>query len=318
MLLNHRAARLTDLLIERADELRISVQHAPCGSRLIDCGVQATGGLEAGLRVAEICLAGLGEVSLTTLVGSEGRAIPAVAIRTDSPLRACLAAQYAGWQIAGKKYFAMGSGPMRAAANKEPVLADVGGGESPEQAVGVLETATLPPDEICQRIAEECHVAPEKLTLLVARTASLAGTIQVVARSVETALHKLHALKFDFNTIVSGWGVAPLPPIGGKDLQAIGWTNDAVLYGGQVTLWVRGASEAVAELGAQVPSSSSKSWGEPFGVLFEQAGGDFYKLDPLLFSPARVTFMHLDTGRQQSFGTLRPDVLHQSFGSEEG
>ena len=44
-----------------------------------------------------------------------GRA-PLVQVVTDHPVRACLASQYAGWAIKEGKYFAMGSGPMRAAA----------------------------------------------------------------------------------------------------------------------------------------------------------------------------------------------------------
>jgi methenyltetrahydromethanopterin cyclohydrolase len=316
-LLNQRAARVVQQMVECAAELRIDVSQAECGARVIDCGVKAVGGIETGLKLAEVCLSSLGSISLGSSTDAAGLASPAIAVRSDNPIRACLASQYAGWQIAGKKFFAMGSGPMRAAANKEPLFADIGGGEKADEAVGVLETSSLPPDDICRQIAADCGVAPDKLTLLVARTASLAGTIQVVARSLETALHKLHALKFDLSTIVSGCGIAPLPPIGKNDLQAIGWTNDAVLYGGQVTLWVRGAEKQVSELGSQVPSSGSSAWGEPFGVLFERAGGDFYKLDPLLFSPARVTFIHLDTGRQQSFGTLRPDVLQKSFAVNE-
>ena len=41
----------------------------------------------------------------------------------------------------------------------------------------------------------------------------------MVARSVETALHKLHELKFDLNQIVSAFGTAPLPPVATKDLR---------------------------------------------------------------------------------------------------
>jgi methenyltetrahydromethanopterin cyclohydrolase len=147
----------------------------------------------------------------------------------------------------------------------------------------------------------------------VARTASLAGTVQVVARSVETCLHKLHELGFDLSRVQSGYGLAPLPPVAADDLTGIGRTNDAVLYGGAVTLWVRGDDASLEALGPRVPSCSSSDHGQPFVTVFEKYGRDFYKIDPLLFSPAEVTFVNLDTGRTYRFGQLRADVLRQSF-----
>jgi methenyltetrahydromethanopterin cyclohydrolase len=141
----------------------------------------------------------------------------------------------------------------------------------------------------------------------------LAGTVQVVARSVETALHKMHEIGFDLSCVVSGFGAAPLPPVAHDDMTGIGRTNDAVLYGGEVTLWVRGDDQRLAELGPRIPSSSSSDHGQPFSAIFERYDRDFYKIDPLLFSPAVVSLVNLDTGRLHRFGATSPDVLRQSF-----
>ncbi len=249
-------------------------------------------------------MAGFGQVALVSLAGG-----PAVQVQTDHPVAACMASQYAGWEIKGEKFFAMGSGPMRAAGSKEPLFDKIGYREQPDVAVGVLETRKLPPAAIVQDIARACGLAPEKLTLLVAPTASFAGTLQVVARSVETALHKLFELEFDLSRVVSAYGIAPLPPIAADDLAAIGRTNDAILYGGEVTLWVRGDDASFEETGPRVPSNSSPDHGQPFAAIFERYGRDFYKIDPHLFSPAVVTFNNLNTGRTFRFGELRPDVL---------
>jgi methenyltetrahydromethanopterin cyclohydrolase len=143
---------------------------------------------------------------------------------------------------------------------------------------------------------------------------SIAGTTQIVARSVETALHKLHELKFDVNQVVSGYGTAPLPPVATDFVQAIGRTNDAILYGGKVTLWVRADDELLAQIGPKVPSSASKDHGEPFADVFARYKGDFYKIDPLLFSPAEVEFRNLKTGRCHRFGKVEPALLRKSFG----
>lgn len=310
--LNELAHVLCEDLVEEAEQLRVSVTHAASGVRLIDAGIAASGGLEAGRRLAEICLAGLGHVSYvpSQIADTPGLAVQVV---TDHPLAACMASQYAGWQIAAGKYFAMGSGPMRALARKEPLLAKLGYQESAQVAVGVLETRKFPPDELCQKLAAECGVSPDKLTLLAAPTASLAGTVQVVARSVETALHKLVELGFDLSRVESGFGTAPLPPASADDLVAIGRTNDAILYGGEVTLYVRGEDASLEQVGPKVPSGASPDHGQPFATIFERAGRDFYKIDPHLFSPARITLSNLDTGRTFVFGRTLPRVIHESF-----
>jgi methenyltetrahydromethanopterin cyclohydrolase len=232
-------------------------------------------------------------------------------------VRACLASQYAGWAIKDGKYFAMGSGPMRAAAGTEPIFDAIGYREpvDPEAGVvGVLETRKPPPPEVVAKIAGACGVDPSRVTLLVAPTASLAGGVQIVARSVETALHKLAELKFDLSRIVSAHGTAPLPPVAADDLAAIGRTNDAILYGARVILCVTGDDESLEQIGPHVPSSASRDHGDPFATIFARYNHDFYAVDPHLFSPAEVEFQNIETGRSLAFGRLEPGVLERSFG----
>jgi methenyltetrahydromethanopterin cyclohydrolase len=116
------------------------------------------------------------------------------------------------------------------------------------------------------------------------------------------------------NQIESGYGTAPLPPVAKDDLAAIGRTNDAILYGAQVTLWVRGDDAELESVGKKVPSSASPDHGRPFVEIFKRAGSDFYQIDPHLFSPAVVTFMNLSTGNSFRFGHTVPRVIHESFG----
>ena len=163
-------------------------------------------------------------------------------------------------------------------------------------------------------IVEKLPTTAERLTLAVAPASSMAGTIQVVARSLETALHKLHELKFDLGQVVSGYGVAPLPPVAADEGKAIGWTNDAILYGGRVVLWVRADDELLDLVGPKVPSNASPDHGSPFAEVFARYDGDFYKIDPQLFAPAVVEFRNLKTGKAHSFGQLEPAVLRRSFG----
>jgi methenyltetrahydromethanopterin cyclohydrolase len=306
MQLNLRAAPICRQMSDEADWLRIAVHENPEGSRLLDCGVHVPGGLEAGRRMAEVCMAGLATVEILPALGPWR--VPVISVRTDHPLAACMAAQYAGWRISTEGYFAMGSGPMRALAHREPLFEKIGHGEPEPCAVGVLEAAHLPPSSVCRKIAQQCGVDPTGLILLVAPTASPAGTLQVVARSAETAMHKLAELDFDLRRVESALGVAPLPPVGRNDFDAMGRTNDAVLYGAEVTLWVRGDQESLAAVGPQVPSSASPDHGTPFAELFRRYDGDFYRMDSKLFGPAAVTLCNLDTGQTLRFGQVVPEL----------
>jgi len=313
--LNQRATEIAERCVADKSRFRIDV-HQIGGARVLDFGVKARGGLDAGCALANICLAGLGDAKIASGQLDE-RAWPHVTVQTDHPLEACLLSQYAGWQIAVGKYFAMGSGPMRATAAVEELFLEFDYREPCDfngRYAGVLETGKLPTEDVVAWISEKLAITPDQLILCAARTASVAGTVQVVARSVETSLHKLHELKFDVRRIVSGFGTAPLPPIASDDLSGIGLTNDAILYGGSVTLWATGDDDSIAQIGPKVPSSASPAHGQPFLNLFEEAGNDFYKIDPMLFSPAQITFCNVTTGKVQRFGELNDDVLKRSFG----
>jgi methenyltetrahydromethanopterin cyclohydrolase len=314
--LNETAIRIAHDVVGQADRWNVEVTVLPGGTTLVDCGVEATGGVGAGCKMAEICLAGLGSVHFGPGDTSIWRG-PWVTVTTDRPLAACLASQYAGWPLSYEDYFAMGSGPMRAARGREPLFEKIGCQEEASRVVGVLESARLPTDEICQDLARQCRVEAEQVTLVIAPTASLAGTLQIVARSVETALHKLLELGFDMQRIVAGTGTAPMPPVAADDLSGIGRTNDAVLYGGRVMIWVRGDDASLSEIGPQVPSSASADAGRPFREIFERYDRDFYRIDPLLFSPAEISFVNIETGRLHQFGAPSVDVLRQSFAGTE-
>ncbi|RMG34900.1 MAG: methenyltetrahydromethanopterin cyclohydrolase [Planctomycetota bacterium] len=311
---NSRAAELLARSAARFAELGIGTATLSNGARVLDFGVHSRGSVQAGVLLAKVCLAGMADVALETGTLGERR-WPAVRVATDAPLMACLLNQYAGWKIDSDGFFAMGSGPMRLLARREPLFDQLGVAASSEEvAVGVLETATLPDAKVCAFIARACGVPTDRLTLCVARTASIAGGLQIAARSVETALHKLLELGFPVQRILSGWGTAPLPPVAADDLSAMGKTNDAILYGGEVVLFVDLPDDAwLRRHGAQIPSCASASFGKSFLDVFEAAGRDFYAMDPLLFSPAVVTINNLKTGTVCSWGVRRDDLVWQSF-----
>jgi methenyltetrahydromethanopterin cyclohydrolase len=311
--MNERAWTLADQCVERADELRVAVHSLASGARLIDAGVDAAGGLAAGRALAELCMGGLGHVEFTSLtIGNES--LPGVHVWTDHPAAACMASQYAGWAINPEGFFAMGSGPLRAKARVERELfGKLGYVEDASRGVLVLETRTLPTDAVARWVADKSGVAPDALTFAVAPTASLAGGVQIVARIIETGLHKMDTLGFDVTRVISASGTAPLAPTARSDIRAIGRTNDAILYGGQARYTVRADDDELAVLAERLPACSSPDYGTPFIDIFKRYDNDFYKIDPLLFSPAEVWLTSAASGRTFHTGRLDPRVLHASL-----
>lgn len=302
-------------LSERSEKLRVQPHELDCGAYVLDCGVKVRGGLKAGLEFASVCMAGKATLALAAGEKSIWPG-PWVSVFSDHPLQACMLAQYAGWPVQVGEFFAMGSGAMRVKRGREDLLKELHAADASPLAVGTLESGTLPDCEVAQTMAEECGLNADQLYVAVAPTSSIAGCVQVVSRSAETCLHKMHSLGFSLEDVVSVHGVAPVPPPCPDFAQGIGRTNDAILYGGVVTLWVDCADELIAEKGPQIPSCSSGDYGQPFASIFKQYDFDFYKVDPGLFSPAQVLINNLRSGRSWAFGECRPDLIASSFGTE--
>jgi len=311
--MNERAWALADDAAARADELRVAIHTLPCGARVIDAGVDAAGGYGAGQLLSLLCMGGLGHVDFVPLTIA-GEQWQGVQVRTDHPAVSCMAAQYAGWAITPEGFFAMGSGPLRARARVEKELyAKLGYAEDGARGVLVLEGRTLPTDAVAGWVAGKAGVSPDGLTFAIAPTASLAGGVQIVARVIETGLHKMETLGFDVTRVVSGSGTAPLPPTARSDMRAIGRTNDCVLYGGQARYTIRAEDDELAQLAARLPASTSSDYGTPFYDIFKRYDNDFYKIDPMLFSPAEVWLTSAGSGKTFHAGHVNADVLRASL-----
>ena len=311
--LNERAWLLADDLAAHPRRYRVDVSTLPCGARVIDAGVAAPGGLAAGRAMADICMAGLGNVSFVPItVGSDS--YPGVQVWTDHPATACMASQYAGWAISVGDFFAMGSGPLRAKALVElELFAKLGYADEAKRGVLVLEGRALPTDAVATWVAEKAALPAAALTFVVAPTASIAGGVQIVARTVETGLHKMDALGFDVRLVTAAMATAPMPPVAKNDLRAIGRTNDCILYAGQARYTIQADDATLADLAAGLPASSSPDYGTPFYEIFERYERDFYKIDKLLFSPAEVWLTSATTGRTFRGGQVNPAVLRTSL-----
>ncbi len=301
----HAACRpLLKILIAQAGALGIKVSQHASGATIVDAGIEVTGSAEAGRIIAEICMGGLGEVHLVD---------KNVAVKSQQPVLACLGSQYAGWSLSHEKFFSLGSGPARSLAQREDLFKELNYKDSSDFSVLILETSKIPPAQVIEKVARDTQVKAENLTFILTPTTSLAGATQIAARVLEVALHKAHTLHFPLQQIVSGNGTAPLPPVCSDFLTMMGRTNDAILFGGFVELQVNCSDEEAANLAQALPSSASKDYGKTFAEVFKSYNMDFYLIDPMLFSPARVKVINLKTGNSFEAGALNEMLLSQSF-----
>jgi methenyltetrahydromethanopterin cyclohydrolase len=311
---NRLAWKLLDKLIENAELYGVKIEKTDSEATIIDAGVNARGGFQAGKIITEICMGGCGKAEITCR-GYGNLDLPSIQIYSDHPVIATLGSQYAGWQISEEGYFAIGSGPARALAHKpKDIYGEIKYSDDFNKGIVVLETNKCPPKKIVERIAKDCKISPQNLAIVLTPTTSITGATQVAGRIVETGIHKLRRLGLDANVIIYASGYAPISPIHPKFEQAMARTNDAILYGGTTYYVVEyDDEEKLKEIVNKAPSMASRAYGRPFIEIFEEAKYDFYKIDPNLFAPAVVTVSNSRTGTTFQKGRINAEALMESF-----
>lgn len=307
---------LVEKLIENVGQLNLGLETTDGGAKIIDAGINHSGCLESGRLITEICMGGLGIVSLSMTPNTNNWPLT-IHVSSTNPVLSCLASQYAGWNLSFVKeednFNALGSGPCRALAQKEELFNDLNYEDKFYSTVVVMEVDRTPPQEIIDKIVNDCDISEKNLTIILTPTRSLSGSVQVVGRVLEVGMHKLHEIGFPLNKVIDGFGTAPVPPPAPDFLIGMGRTNDAILYGGTVHLFVDVDDDEAFELAKRLPSSTSSDYGKPFADVFKEYKYDFYKIDKLLFSPAKVIVTTLKTGKTFTQGSIDFDLVDQSF-----
>tara|TARA_B100001123_G_C15135203_1_gene957075 strand:+ start:27 stop:995 length:969 start_codon:yes stop_codon:yes gene_type:complete len=307
---------LVEKLLDDANELNLDVNTSEGGATIVDAGISSKGCLESGRQITEICMGGLGYVSFSMTDTFSSWPLT-IHVHSSNPIISCLASQYAGWNLSFVKdednFNALGSGPCRALACKEDLFKDLNYKDKFFSTVVVMEVDKKPPQEIIDKITHDCNISEKNLTVILTPTKSLSGCVQVVGRVLEVGMHKVHELGFPLDKIVDGFGSAPLPPPAPDFLIGMGRTNDAILYGGTVHLYVDVPDDEAYELAKRLPSSTSNDYGITFSEIFKKYKYDFYKIDKMLFSPAKVIISSIKTGKSFTSGNINKDLIDESF-----
>jgi methenyltetrahydromethanopterin cyclohydrolase len=312
---NQKGWKLAQKFCSSPKKYDVLVKESKQGVAIIDTGIAAKGSLEAGRLVTEICLGGYGEAKVKRTKYADDLILDAIHVQTNHPAISTLGSQFADWQIKEDEFFAIGSGPARALTRKNKQLYEkIDYQDESDRTVLVLETSKEPPERVIHQILNDCKVQPTRLILILVPTTSIAGSTQVSGRIVETGLHKLLKLGLDPKLAVSAHGSAPIAPVHKKFAEAMGRTNDAILYMGETFYEVKGVKDTeLKQIVEKAPSSASQQYGRPFLQIFKEANFDFYKVDPNLFAPAVVTTKNLETGTIIKAGKINVEVFRHSL-----
>ena len=235
--INQNSNFLLNNLTNNADCLGLIIKKGPLDSKIVDAGINSHGSIEAGIRISEICLGGLGKVNVTP--SSEIKySFTNISVHASNPVLACLGSQYAGWSLSHKDFFSLGSGPARSLAQKEEIFTKLNYTDESSATSIILEVDKIPPDEIIKKVSVDCNVPAKEITFILTPTTSICGNIQVVSRVLEVAIHKIHELNYPLEKVLYGIASAPLPPVASDFISGMGRTNDAIIYGGRVYLCI--------------------------------------------------------------------------------
>jgi methenyltetrahydromethanopterin cyclohydrolase len=315
---NALAMERVRLMLDNPSRYGVEVSILRSGATVLDMGVNAKGSWLAALEYVRVVTGGLAEVSYSSRKLA-GRVVPVINVFASEPIMSCVGCQIAGFKVKAGEYSPIGSGPARAIKGRDRYFSatpTMTYRDSSEEAVLAFQMDDLPDDVIAQAVAADCEVPVQNVYLLVAPTTSLVGTVQVAARVVGfTALNMVHR-GYDIDTILSAWGTAPIPPLTKDPLDAMGRSNDAIIYGGTAVFTVKASDEYIERFLPVLTSSASEHYGTPFTEIFREAAFDFFevkRLAPCHFSPAHLLVNNLESGRTLTAGRINDKALAKSF-----
>ena len=149
-------------LIDNPEFYGVTVTKSTAGATIIDAGVNASGGFEAGKKLTELCLGGAGKAQLGFKTYGDVT-FPSITVSSDHPAIAMLGSQFAGWRIKDGDQIAIGSGPVRALALKpKDVFEEIGYKDVSDKAVLTLESNILPSDALIEKVATASGISADE------------------------------------------------------------------------------------------------------------------------------------------------------------
>lgn len=315
---NKRAMEIVRTIIREKDALNVGVSTLKNGSTVIDMGVNYKGGYQAAKHLVEITLGGLGYLQYGNF-DLDGLELPQVEIYVDSPVIACLGSQLSGWALPELKtnnIVPLISGPIRTIVKEDKFAKAFPYEDKNDEVVVALQGGLIPDIRLTDYLASKSGVDPDKVYVLTAAAGSLAGIVNVVARTLETSLWRLHALGFNPEKVFSAWGKAPIPPISKDEYTSMIRSNTFVYYGGTVGLTVDCDDKEITDILKKVVLSkeTTDQYGIPFGKLLTEANGNIFEMTKFVHSVTKVILYNVNSGNTFKCGETDLEVLKECLG----
>ncbi len=286
------------------------------GTTVIDMGTNAPGGWLAAKLFVEATIANLGHVDYGRFQFGKID-LPSIDVYIDHPQIASLSCQFSSWPM-GKKDIPgyirpMGSGPARAIAQNDLFVKLWDYTDNYHETVFGLQAETLPDEKLADEVAAACRISPENLYILCCKTGSLAGSINVCSRTVETTVWRLYHNGFDIKKIISGMGTCPIAPPVKDEFRAMVRVNVAILYGGMVRYVVDSTDAEIEAIIDKLPTKMAQRYGYPFSKMLEEGGRDIFNTDKDIHGVAIFEIMNYNTGSIFKSGEIREDYLQEIY-----
>ncbi|NMC79273.1 MAG: methenyltetrahydromethanopterin cyclohydrolase [Chloroflexi bacterium] len=303
-------------ILPYAEQLNCQVHQLKNGAIVIDMGIEAPGGWMAGKLFVEATIGGLGHVDFGRFQLGQID-LPSIDVYIDHPATACLSSQFSSWPLPQSEVPGairpLGSGPARAIARIDFFSKLWDYQDNHHETVFAIQADALPDESLAEEVARECHLSPKNLYILAVKTGSIAGSIQVCSRTIETSIWCLHYRGFDLHKVICGSGTCPVVPPVADEFKALVRVNAAVVYGGSVRYVVDATDEEVQAVIDRLPTSAAPRYGEPFVKFLEESGRDVFKTDVDINSVAHYEIMNYATGNVFSAGKIEEAYLNELF-----
>jgi methenyltetrahydromethanopterin cyclohydrolase len=307
---NDNVTKYVDKLLDREEELNVKSYYLENQATVIDCGIKSPGSIGAGIILASISLGGLGKISVVPAIIDEYY-IHFSQAYINRPSIACLGSQKPAWKLKIEGYNGTAYGPARAISQKpKAIYTAIDYSDDSETAIINIESMALPGEKEIDAIAKQCNTDPECVVALVAPANSIASSVVNSTRTVEWAMNRLFQLGYNINDIITASSATPIAPIRSDEHEFLGSSFDSISYYGMAQIYAKCHDDRFKE----ATSISSKSYGKGFMTLVKESQGDLSKVDPAMFSPARLIVNGVQDGTLQGYGKLNAAMLMASYG----
>jgi methenyltetrahydromethanopterin cyclohydrolase len=312
---NNNAFEILKVVVKNSDELGLKVSKLKNGTTIIDAGIDAPGGLRAGVIISQLSLGGLSEVRLTEELYDD-LSLNSIYVATDLPHIAVLCSQYplfGEYAVEVDGYSPLVSGPFRALM-REPkeIFEKIKYRDNAKVGSLILQADEYPKEKYVEHVAKKGGISPKNLHLIMMPTQCIARSVDVAARVIETSMWRLtQVLGYDFRKVKFMTGLAPIAPIYPDIWKRLGITPDDMdHFCGHVSFGVNPAKDDDLEaLAKNMVVESTAANGKPFFEILKEHDLSFHNIPREIYAVAKATIYDLKTGRMYRAGKLNVPLI---------